>query len=85
MKKQAQFKANEELPFTLLSDEDREVINLYGVWVEKSLYGKKFWGVERSTFIISPDGIIERIFRKVRPKQHSAQILKALHELRATS
>lgn len=76
--RQAQFKAKEDLPFTLLSDEDHEVAEQYGVWVEKSLYGKKFWGVERSTFLIDPTGHLERIFRKVKPKKHSEQVLSAL-------
>ena len=78
VKRQAQFKAKENLPFILLADEAHEVAEKYGVWVQKSLYGKKFWGVERSTFIIDPTGHIERIFRKVKPKTHSEQVLAAL-------
>lgn len=85
VKQQAKFKAKEDLPFILLSDEAHEVAEKYGVWVEKSLYGKKFWGVERSTFIIDPDGKIERIFRKVKPKKHSEQILEALREIGLTA
>ena len=81
VKRQAQFKAKENLPFILLADEAHEVADKYGVWVEKSLYGKKFWGVERSTFIIDPAGNIERIFRKVKPKTHSEQVLTALDAL----
>ena len=78
VKRQAKFKAKENLPFILLADEAHEVAEKYGVWVQKSLYGKKFWGVERSTFIIDPTGHIERIFRKVKPKTHSEQVLAAL-------
>ena len=78
VKRQAQFKAKENLPFILLADEAHEAAEKYGVWVQKSLYGKKFWGVERSTFIIDPTGHIERIFRKVKPKTHSEQVLAAL-------
>ena len=81
VKRQAKFKAKEDLPFILLSDEEHEVAEKYRVWVEKSLYGKKFWGVERSTFIIDPDGNIERIFRKVKPKKHNEQVLEALGEI----
>ena len=52
----------------------------YGVWVEKSMYGKKYWGVERTTFLIDANGVIEKIFRKVNPETHSEQILAALKE-----
>jgi len=78
---QAKFKEKENLPFILLADENHEVAESYGVWVEKSMYGKAFWGVERSTFIIGPDGTIERIFHKVKPQTHSEQVLAALAEL----
>lgn len=77
---EAKFKAKENLPFTLLADEGHYVAEKYGVWVEKSMYGKKFWGVERSTFLIDPNGVIEKIFRKVNPETHSTQILAALKE-----
>jgi peroxiredoxin Q/BCP len=80
VKDQAKFKAKEKLPYTLLADENHEVAEKYGVWVEKSMYGKKFWGVERTTFLISPDGLIEKIFRKVKPETHSEQVLAALKE-----
>jgi len=71
VERQAEFKEKENLPFILLSDENHEVAEKYGVWVEKSMYGKKYWGNERTTFIISPDGKIEQIFRKVKPDTHS--------------
>ena len=80
VKDQAKFKAKEELPFTLLADEKHEVAEKYGVWKEKSMYGKKFWGVERTTFLIGTDGVIEKIFHKVNPETHSEQILAALKE-----
>jgi peroxiredoxin Q/BCP len=78
---QAKFKEKENLPFTLLADETHELAEKYGVWVEKSMYGKSFWGVERTTFLIGPDGTIERIFHKVKPQTHSEQVLAALAEL----
>ncbi len=78
VKRQAKFKAKENLPFTLLSDEDHAVAEKYGVWVEKSMYGKKYWGVARTTFLIDPEGNIKQIFRKVKPKTHSEQVLSAL-------
>ena len=62
----------------LLADEDHAVAEQYGVWIEKSLYGKKFWGVDRTTFLIDPDGKIAKIFRKVKPATHSEQVLEAL-------
>ena len=74
----AEFKAKEDLPFTLLSDERHQVAEEYGVWIEKSREGRTYWGNERTTFLIGPDGRIEKIFRKVDPKTHSELILSAL-------
>lgn len=59
------------LPFPLISDESHDVANAYGVWVEKSMYGKTYFGIERSTFVIRPDGRIKSIFRKVKPAEHA--------------
>ena len=72
------FKEKENLPFALLADENHEVAMQYGVWVEKSMYGRKYWGIERSSFIIDEAGNIETIFRKVKPKEHNRQVLTAL-------
>ncbi len=66
------------LPFPLLADEDKKIANAYGVWVEKSMYGKKYMGVERSTFVIGPDGKLLAIYRKVKPAEHTAEVLAAL-------
>ena len=66
------------LPFTLLSDPDHSIAEQYGVWVEKSMYGRKYMGVERSTFLIGPDGEIAREFRKVKPAKHDDLVLGAL-------
>lgn len=66
------------LPFPLLSDEEKKIVEAYGVWVEKSMYGKKYMGTERSTFVIGPDGKIKAIFRKVKPEEHAAQVLEVL-------
>lgn len=71
--------------FTLLADKDHKVAEQYGTWVEKSMYGKKYMGVERSTFIIGPDGKITRVFPKVQPKKHDNVVLKALVEINTTS
>ena len=75
---QAKFKTKYELPFTLLADEDKAVAQAYGVWKEKNMYGKKVMGIERSTFIIDPDGKIEKIYGKVKAQGHAAEVLAAL-------
>ncbi len=74
----ANFKQKFKLPFTLLADEEHAVAEKYGVWVEKSMYGRTYMGVERSTFLIGRDGKIARIFRKVKPETHPAEVLEAL-------
>jgi thioredoxin-dependent peroxiredoxin len=66
------------LNFTLLSDEDLKVNNLYSTWVEKENYGKKYWGTERSTFVIGKDGKILKVFRKVKVDGHEQEVLAAL-------
>jgi thioredoxin-dependent peroxiredoxin len=66
------------LPFTLLSDADHKVAEKYGVWVEKSMYGRRYWGVQRSTFIIGPDGKVKNAFPKVSPRKHDDLVLAAL-------
>jgi thioredoxin-dependent peroxiredoxin len=74
----AQFKAKYGLPFPLLADEGHEVAEQYGVWGERSYAGRTFMGVERSTFVIAPDGTVARVMRKVDPKTHAADVLAAL-------
>jgi thioredoxin-dependent peroxiredoxin len=71
-----------DLPFTLLSDEDGTICEAYGVWKEKSMYGKTFMGINRSTFLIDPDGKIARVYPKVKVKEHAAELLRALDELK---
>jgi peroxiredoxin Q/BCP len=66
------------LPFTLVPDEDHKIAEAYGVWKEKSMYGRKYMGIERTTFIISPDGKIKTIFEKVKPAGHASEVLAAL-------
>jgi peroxiredoxin Q/BCP len=70
-----------DLGFTLLADEDHAVCELYGTWAEKSMYGKKYWGALRATFVIGPDGRVAKVFPKVSPKTHDDQVLAALAEL----
>lgn len=74
------FKEKYGLTFPLLSDEDGVVCNLYETWVEKSMYGKKYFGIERSTFLIDEKGIIRQIWRKVKVEGHAQDVLKALKE-----
>jgi peroxiredoxin Q/BCP len=75
------FSGKYDLGFTLLGDPDHSVADAYGAWGEKSMYGKKYMGMLRSTFIIDADGKIARVFPKVQPKKHDALVLKALAEL----
>jgi peroxiredoxin Q/BCP len=77
------FAGKYDLDFTLLADSDHAVAEKYGTWIEKSMYGKKYMGVQRATFIIGPDGKIAKVFPKVQPKKHDDLVLKALGELAA--
>ena len=70
-----------DLPFDLISDIDQKIVNKYGVWQEKSLYGKKFMGTIRSTIIIGKSGIIRKVFPKVKVKVHIEEVLGVLKEL----
>ena len=78
VKAQAKFKTKFDLPFILLADADRKVAKAYGVVKEKNMYGKKVMGVARTTFIIGPDGKIEKIFDKVKPEGHAEEVLQTL-------
>ena len=77
----ASFDEKNGLGFTLLADPEHEVAEAYGTWVEKSMYGKKYMGVQRATFVIGPDGTVEKVFPKVQPKKHDDLVLGALSEL----
>jgi peroxiredoxin Q/BCP len=72
------FKKKYELPFTLLADEGHKVCELYGVWAKKNMYGREYFGVKRTTFLIDKSGKFKEIFENVKPKGHSKQILEAL-------
>ena len=71
------------LDFTLLADTEHAVADAYGAWVEKSMYGKRYWGNQRATFVIDPDGRIATVLPKVSPKTHDDEVLAALEELAA--
>jgi len=75
---QAKFKQKYDLPFTLLADEEKSAAQAYGVWKEKNMYGKKVMGIERTTFVIGPDGKIEKIYNKVKAKGHAEEVLAGL-------
>jgi peroxiredoxin Q/BCP len=81
LKKHERFAAKHGLSVTLASDEARETIEAYGVWAEKMLYGRKYMGVVRSTFLIGSDGRIARVWRNVKVKGHAEEVLEAAREL----
>ena len=80
-KSHRKFIEKERLPFRLLADTDKSVHQKYGTWVEKSMYGKKYMGVARTSFIIGKDGKIAKVFEKVKPEGHELQIIEALKSL----
>jgi peroxiredoxin Q/BCP len=82
-KKHKKFEAKYELPFTLLADPEHLVIDKYGVWGEKQLYGRKYMGLLRTTFLIDEKGRIRKIFAKPKSKAHAEEIIKAYNELGA--
>ena len=77
-KKHKKFEQKYHLPFTLLADPEKKIVDKYGVWGEKNLYGRKYMGLHRTTFLIDEKGIIKKIFRKPKSKIHSEEILKAV-------
>jgi peroxiredoxin Q/BCP len=78
IEKHGKFKAKYSLPFTLLADPDKAVLKVYGAFGPKMMYGKESLGVIRSTFIVGPDGTIAKVFPKVKPEGHAAQVLEAI-------
>ena len=78
-KKHKKFEQKYHLPFTLLADPEKKIVDKYGVWGEKNLYGRKYMGLHRTTFLIDEKGVIKKIFKKPKSKIHSEEILKALN------
>jgi peroxiredoxin Q/BCP len=76
------FKEKYDLPYTLLADESHEIAEAYGVWQKKSMFGKKYMGIARTTFIIGPDGRIAKVFDKVNPLGHAGDVAEAIEALR---
>ena len=78
--RQKKFEQKYDLPYTLLSDGDKKMANAFGVMKEKNMYGKKVWGVARTTFVIGPDGRIQHIFENVKPDGHAEEVLTYLKD-----
>ena len=85
VKRVKKFHDGQGLNFTLLADEDHAVCDQYGVWAEKSMYGKTYWGALRSTFVIDGEGTVVHVIEKASPKTHAADVLAALEELGAAA
>lgn len=81
VRKIKKFADDEGLSFPLLSDQDHAVAEAYGVWVQKSMYGRTYWGNERTTFVIDRDGRVAQVLRKVKPAEHDQRVLAALAEV----
>lgn len=81
VKSHVKFKAKYDLPFTLLADTEKTVAQAYDVWKEKSMYGRKYKGIERTTFLIDADGVIRHVFEKVKPAGHADEVMAALKAL----
>ena len=79
------FADKHSLAFALLADEDHAVAERYGVWVQKSMYGRTYWGNERTTFVIDPEGVVVCVLRKVKPAEHDHLVLTALEEAPSTA
>jgi len=75
------FREDYELPFTLLADPDHKAAELYGVWAEKTRYGRTYMGIVRSTFVIGPDGVVQKVMRNVKPATHADDVLDVLGAL----
>ena len=80
-KSHQKFISKQELPYPLLSDTSKELVEAYGVWVQKSMFGKKYMGIERSTIVISPEGVVEAVLEKVNPVKHLKLLMNVLSEL----
>ncbi len=81
--RQKKFDTKYKLGFPLLADEDHAVCEQYGVWAEKSMYGRKYWGALRATFVIGPDGVVAHVIPRVTPRTHDDEVLAVLEQLAA--
>ena len=83
VKSHKKFCSEQSLNFTLLSDPEQEACELYGVWKLKSMYGNKYWGIERTTFLINPEGKVAKIYDRVKPLGHAEKVIGDIKELQA--
>jgi len=81
VKSHQKFRAKYRLPYSLLADTEHQVAEAFGVWKEKSLMGHKYWGIERTTFLIDPAGVVVHVFEKVKPEGHGEEVAAALAAL----
>ena len=81
-KKHCKFKEKHDLPYPLIADTDHAVAEAYGVWQQKSMFGHKYMGIVRTTFLIDPEGCIAYVFENVKPENHAAEVLVELKRLR---
>ncbi|MDO9375312.1 MAG: thioredoxin-dependent thiol peroxidase [Bacteroidota bacterium] len=81
VKKHKKFEGKYDLPFTLIADPEKKIVDKYGVWGEKTLYGRTYMGLHRTTFLIDEKGVIRKIFLKPKSKQHSEEIINAWEQL----
>lgn len=81
IKKHAKFVTKYELPFTLLADEEKKVVELYGVWTKKKFMGREYMGILRTSFLIAPNGKIAKVYEDVKPMEHALEVLKDIKEL----
>ena len=82
VKKHAKFVTKYELPFILLADEEKKVVELYGVWAKKKFMGREYMGILRTSFLIAPDGKIAKVYENVKPAEHALEVLRDIGELR---
>ena len=82
VKSHKKFKEKFKLPYRLVADTDHAIAEKYGVWGEKSMYGRKYWGILRTTFVIDKDGKIAKVFEKVKPENHAADVAAAVEALK---
>jgi len=80
VKKHAKFVAKYELPFTLLADEEKEVVHLYGVWAKKKFMGREYMGILRTSFLINPEGKIAKVYENVKPETHAEEVLADIRQ-----
>ena len=85
VKEHKKFVEKHDLPFTLLADEEKEVVNLYGVWGKKKFMGREYMGTSRNSYLIDPDGNIAKVYKGVKPEEHAEEVLRDIKEFSQSS